>query len=107
MPRALTFSKKTEIIQLQMKDQGVLMFEYKDITNPCKFTFRNSEKHVVLSVMFDISGVCVLHNTTSFLDPNNTQGLISVEGARYWFSVNAQNQTLYGGIGEARQELVL
>jgi hypothetical protein len=42
------------------------------------------------------------------IDQKNTKGIMKgVRGAYYWFSIDAQNQRLYAGIGEARQENII
>ncbi len=98
--RALTFSRTTDTVRLPVKGQGVLLFRSE---TPCTLTF-HSATVPVLSVVFDLSGIHVQHNEETFVDPKNTQGLISTAGARYWFSLDAQNQALFAGIGEARRE---
>jgi hypothetical protein len=41
------------------------------------------------------------------VDPTNTKGIVEQKGAYYWFSLDAQNQRLNAGIGEARKETVM
>ena len=41
------------------------------------------------------------------IDVKNNAGLINKSGAYYWFSLDAHNKTLYGGIGEPRLETMV
>jgi hypothetical protein len=41
------------------------------------------------------------------VDPANKSGFTNASGASYWFSLDAQNQTLRAGVGEARLETQL
>ncbi len=104
MKRLFQFSKPTSLVQLPVKGQGILLFEYKNTENPCTLTFQTKDNEPVLTVTFSLTGILVTHGTDVFSDPDAKQGLTAVAGAFYWFSLDAQNQSLYAGIGEARQE---
>ncbi len=101
--RVLTFSSKPETIQLQVHGQGVLLFSHTDTSKPCTLEFY-SKSDPILHVTFDMSGIHVRHGEEECVDPKNTKGLIVTSGAQYWCSLDAQNQRLIAGIGEARQE---
>jgi hypothetical protein len=46
-------------------------------------------------------------NHKKVLEDNfNTNGLFDLHGVYYWFSIDAQNQQLYAGIGEPRSETI-
>jgi hypothetical protein len=48
-----------------------------------------------------------LSSSDRFIDGKNSSGLVSTSGAYYWVSLDAQNQTLRVGVGEARVETVI
>jgi len=48
-----------------------------------------------------------LSDKQEFIDPNNTKGLVNKDGVYYWISLDAQNQRIYAGIGEARIETAI
>jgi predicted metal-dependent enzyme (double-stranded beta helix superfamily) len=50
-----------------------------------------------------VSGI---QNAEELIDTNNKSGLITTNGAYYWFSLDSQNQILSAGVGEARKENV-
>jgi hypothetical protein len=106
-PHTLRFQKKTTEIQWIVKGQGVLLFEHTDVHSPCTFDLVNAAKEVVLTVEFKTMGIDVGYNGNPLVDPNNTKGLVSTPGAYYWISLDAQNQRIMTGIGEARKETVL
>lgn len=107
IPHTLRFPKKTQEIQWIVKGQGVLLFEHTDTHTPCTFALTNAAKEVVLTVEFRTTGIDVGYNGNPLVDPNNTQGLVSIPGACYWISLDAQNQRMLAGIGEARRETAL
>lgn len=97
---------------LPVQGQGVILFEHDDVNQPSVFSFfAGSSKKPGLQVEFTSSGVQATQFTADgeklLLDPNNSKGLISVPGAYYWISLDAQNQVLMAGIGEARAETVI
>ena len=106
-PKCLKVSKYTEEINLIVHGQGVIIF---DAFNSCTLTFLNSNNAPCLRVYFTDSGVNVNMEPSNkpLIDKKNTKGiLLNVKGAYYWFSVDAQNQSLYAGIGEARKENII
>jgi hypothetical protein len=95
--------------QLIIKGQGVFFFEQKDITKPSIFTISSADKKTSLKVIFTTSAILVKNMQTNepYIDPTNTKGLSPLSGAYYWFSLDAQNQQLYAGVGEARLDTVI
>ena len=95
--------------QLIIKGQGVFFFEQKDITKSCIFTIVSADRKTSLKVVFTKSAIVVKNIQTNepYIDTANTKGLSSLSGAYYWFSLDAQNQQLYAGIGEARLDTAI
>jgi len=106
-PKSVACSGSTT--QLIIKGQGVFLFEQKDITKSCIFTIVSADKKTSLKVVFTKSAVVVKNMQTNepYIDTANTKGLSSLSGAYYWFSLDAQNQQLYAGIGEARLDTAI
>ena len=106
-PKSVVCSGNTT--QLIIKGQGVFFFEQKDITKPCIFTISSADKKTSLKVIFTTSAIVVTNLQTNepYIDPTNTKGLSQLSGAYYWFSLDAQNQQLYAGVGEARLDTVI
>jgi predicted metal-dependent enzyme (double-stranded beta helix superfamily) len=105
-PRCLTVGKPLDTVKLPVKGQGVLVF---DASNWCILTFCDASGTPGLKVQFTERNVLVnlLPSFEPLVDPTNTKGIVKQKGAYYWFSVDAQNQRLYAGIGEARKETVI
>jgi len=95
--------------QLIIKGQGVFFFEQKDITKSCIFTVSSADKKTSLKVIFTKSAIVVKNMQTNepYIDTENTKGLSPLSGAYYWFSLDAQNQQLYAGVGEARLDTAI
>ncbi len=108
-PRILSFRKKTEAVQLQIRGQGVFIFEHSDTSAPCTFQFCDTEQNPILTVEFTMASICVTKcsDMEKLIDTNNKSGLEETPGAYYWFSLDAQNHSLQAGIGEARKENTL
>jgi len=103
-PKALMLKKTAININLQIKGQGVLLFETQE--PKAILTFKNAPKTDGLTVTFSERQVIVqrISNKDRFIDPNNLIGISKKSGATYWFSLDAQNQLIQAGIGEARAE---
>ena len=91
--------------------QGTFLFapsKVHDANVPLIFTIYNREKSDGLEVSLCSTEFMVkrLSNGDKYItqDPVKSRGLSTKSGAYYWFSLDAQNQALYGGIGEARIE---
>ena len=102
-PKSVLFKTKPATIILSIKGQGVLLFETKA---KAVLTINNSDKTDGLTITFSERQITVqrISNKDKFIDPHNLKGIINKSGATYWFSLDAQNQCLYAGIGEARIE---
>ena len=96
-------------IKLLVHGQGVFIFKNTDNTIPCILYFYNKDNSDGLKVEFTKNSVKVnrISNQEVLLDKNNKEGLSDLKGAYYWFSIDAQNQKLYAGIGEARLDTVI
>ena len=89
---------------LPIKGQGVFLFN--SLSGDCVFRFLNSDQTNGLRIEFTPSAVHVseIVPVRPFVDPSNCSGLSTHKGAYYWFSLDAQNQCLHAGVGEARLE---
>ena len=101
-------------IKLLIPGQGVFIF--KNNTNnisllppSLNFFFYNKDQTDGLYIEFNEKNLFVqrISDHSVLIDKNNNTGLSNLKGAYYWFSIDAQNQKLYGGIGEARLETVI
>ena len=108
-PKLLKFTKKESSINLIIKGQGVFIFENQDPTKNCSFKILNNDETHGLKV--DFTPTCVLVTNIidnhPLVDPDNKSGLTTLNGAFYWFSIDAQNEKLYAGIGEPRMDTVI
>jgi len=106
-PKMLKVSKYTNEIKLIVHGQGVIIF---NASYDCCLTFLNSENSAMLKVWFNESSVVVNMEPSNELlvDTQNTKGIMKdIQGAYYWFSIDSQNQRLYAGIGETREENII
>jgi predicted metal-dependent enzyme (double-stranded beta helix superfamily) len=105
-PRCLTVGTPLDKVQLPVKGQGVLLF---DASGPCSLTFCDASGNPGLKVQFTETTVLanLLPSKEPLQDSQNSKGIVSQKGAYYWFSVDAQNQRLSAGIGEARKETAI
>jgi hypothetical protein len=102
-PACLKVSRPATSLNLIVKGQGVVLFK---ATQECRLTFCDISGTIGLCVQFTDKAVQV-HLEPShepLVDKTNTQGLSKAQGAYYWFSLDAQNQRLVGGVGEPRKE---
>ena len=102
-PQRLCMSAHVDNASLIVKGQGIVVF---DASNACCLTFYDANKTTALKIRFVDSAVLVTMEPSNepLIDTHNSKGLVSSPGAYYWFSLDAQNQALYAGIGEARKE---
>lgn len=97
--------------EISLKNNGQCVFIYKLIStkshneNPC-FFFYDIYKYNGLKIELKKENLNVqsLSPLSLLADPCNNIGYISDNEAPYWFSIDAQNMQLYGGIGEPRLE---
>ena len=90
-------------MQLKVHGQGVFLF---NTAGPCAINFLDKDGGRVLTTEFTSNSV-VAKLTEPLIDPLNTSGLSTLPGAYYWFSLDSQNQLLYGGVGEARLDTAI
>jgi hypothetical protein len=102
VPKALVFKTKSSSVNFIVQGQGVLLFETNELQST--ITLYNKDKSDGLIVKFTDKAVTIekISNKDKYLDPKNTKGLTKKSGASYWFSLDAQNQRLQAGVGEAR-----
>ena len=101
-PVSLKIKKDTEKVNLIFRGQGVILFT---ATESCSLTFCDVSGTPGMKVKFTDQGVFVnLEPSNEPLVAESSKGLVNQTGAYYWFSLDAQNQRLYAGIGEARKE---
>jgi len=105
-PRCLVVGKPVDTVTLPVKGQGVLVFDAQD---SCCLTFCDASGTPGLKVCLTDTQVLVnlLPSNEPCIDPLNTKGLVKERGAYYWCSLDAQNQRIFVGIGEARKETVI
>jgi len=96
-----------------IKGQGVYVFTSSSNanTNTRAVTLElcNKIENDSLLVTFSEKSVLVTRKSSGekYEDPSNNTGLVDLPGAYYWFSLDAQNQIFYAGVGEARIETVI
>jgi len=103
-PKSLKVSAKGSPLPLIVKGQGVCIFTSQNTS--CVLKIYDAAQKNGLKVVFtqDAVNVSRLPNNEALQDHTNTKGLSKANGAYYWFSLDAQNQILSAGIGEARIE---
>ena len=101
--RALFLGAPVEAAHLIVAGQGTVLF---DASEPCTLRFTDASGSQGLTVEFSTNSVeaHVLPSLEPLIDTNNTKGLSTQQGAYYWISLDAQNQRIYAGVGEARKE---
>jgi hypothetical protein len=101
-------SEKISKVNLIVHGQGIFLFE-TSTPFTCTFTFYDESKSSGLKVQFSLNSVLVneIPSNKPLIDTYNAKGLTNNHGAYYWFSLDSQNQTLYAGIGEPREETII
>jgi hypothetical protein len=96
----------SELKQLIVKGQGIVFF---DASGPCSFSFHDASGTSGLHVEFTKKQILVHMRPSNepLIDISNTTGIVNQRGAYYWVSLDAQNQCIYAGIGEARKETAI
>jgi len=92
-------------IPLIIPGQGVFLFTTIS-TESCSYSIMNAAQTDGIIIEWTPDKVQVMRSTSLilYMDPMNSKGLTDKKGAFYWFSIDAQNQRFYAGVGEARQE---
>ena len=108
-PKALRLKSDQSSIQLLVHGQGVFLFRHTQADQSCIFFLYNHDKSDGFRVELTDTAVLVHRISTNvpYVDPNNKSGLDHHPGAYYWFSLDAQHQSLLCGVGEARAETVI
>lgn len=97
-------------IKLLVKGQTVYLFNATyDEKHEKTFNLLNESGSDGLRVSWTEKKVYVsrIGDKTKYKDNKNKSGLVNLPGAYYWFSLDAQNQALYAGVGEARIENII
>jgi len=105
----ITKQNQSKKIDLLVHGQGVVVFNIKPNSPPCKIYFYNKDQNDGLEVEFNKNSVIVhkISQKKHLSDNLNKKGLSLIDGAYYWFSIDSQNQQLYAGVGEPRMETVI
>lgn len=94
-----------DLSALIVKGQGIIVF---DASGPCSLLLHANHESG-LHIHFSDTQVLVHMQPSNepLIDINNKKGIVSQSGAYYWISLDAQNQRIYAGIGEARKEAAI
>lgn len=108
-PKSVLLTKQHSVVPFIVNGQGVFLFEVSGSKKPCSLRLHDATKENGLAIVFNENGILVnyIPSNEPLIDTKNTKGLSKQAGAYYWVSVDAQNQRLLAGIGEARMETVL
>ncbi len=105
---------KSQLVQTVQQnntsEESEEVVEVNQVKNEAKFRFENSDNSDGLEIIFTDKSVNVSRigqTKQVYYDPANKSGLSEFAGAYYWFSLDAQNQKFYAGIGEPRLETVI
>lgn len=107
-PRVIKYTKKVNTIPLIVAGQGVFMFENTDNMKPTVFYIYDKYKSNGLKIEFTTNNISVyiIQSLKPLVDPSCKQGILLKYGVFYWISLDAKNQKLMAGFGEARIENV-
>lgn len=107
VPKSMVFRKPVDSVSLPIKGQGVVLFDVSG--THCELLFLDASGNSGLKIKYSEKKVHVTLEPSNepLVDVSNNKGLVSQNGAYYWFSLDSQNQRLYAGIGEARKETVV
>jgi len=99
--RGLFLGAPVDVAQLTVAGQGTVLF---DASEPCTLRFTDASGTSGLTVEFSPNSVQahLIPSCEPLIDAENKKGLSAEKGAYYWVSLDAQNQRIYAGIGEAR-----
>lgn len=106
VPRALFIGVPVNYAHFIVPGQGTVIF---DASEACTLRLTDASGESGLTVEFSETGVIshLIPSCEPLVDKNNKSGLTSQKGAYYWVSIDAQNQRIYAGIGEARKETAI
>lgn len=108
-PKSLSLRQDLADVPLIVSGQGVFLFTTNSATvseESCSYSILNAKQTDGIIIEWTPDKVQVMRSTSliPYVDPTNSKGLTDKKGAFYWFSIDAQNQRFYAGVGEARQE---
>jgi len=103
-PESIKVFKIEKRVELIVHGQGVFIFKNNGNIQPCYFTIYDKEHKNGLRVEFTLDSVKVncIPTNIPLIDKNNKSGLSKLDGAYYWFSLDAHNLRICAGVGEAR-----
>ena len=106
IPRALFIGAAVDTAKLIVAGQGTVVF---DASEACTLRFTDASGTQGLTVEFSDDDVQahLFPSLEPLIDTNNKRGLSKQKGAYYWVSLDAQNQRLMAGVGEARKETAI
>lgn len=95
--------------KLLVKGQGVFVFSNSCTDLGCEIFIYGGASTDGFKVVLGPNQIYSerISSGNKFIDGKNSSGLVSTDGAYYWISVDAQNQTLRVGVGETRVETVI
>ena len=109
-PKSVLLNKHNKEIPFIVNGQGVFLFELTNggVESCCLRLYDAAQKNG-LNIVFNDKSILVnyIPSNEPLIDVKNTTGLSKRAGAYYWVSMDAQNQRLIAGIGEARIETAL
>jgi hypothetical protein len=102
-PAALKFKAPASETKLIVRGQCVVCFT---ASGPCSLSFQDASGVAGLKVEFREGSILgeMLPSGEVLQDQRNSKGIVAQRGATYWVSLDAQNQRIYAGVGEARVE---
>lgn len=102
-PVSLSFKSPAAAATLLVRGQGVVLFT---AAGPCTLAFQDASGQSALKVEFREGSIIAQMEPSGepLQDPKNCKGIVAQRGATYWVSLDAQNQRIYAGVGEARVE---
>ena len=100
-PLLRTLKESSEKANLIIKGQGVIFFNTSGV---CSLTFVDASGVAGLQVKFYEKSIVSYMQPSGepLIDTKNTGGIVNQQGAYYWVSLDAQNQRISAGVGEAR-----
>lgn len=100
VPKALFLGAAVDTVKLMIAGQGTVLF---DASEPCTLRFTDTSGSGI-TVEFSETDVQahLFPSLEPLIDPTNKQGLSKQKGAYYWVSIDAHNQRIQAGVGEAR-----
>jgi hypothetical protein len=100
VPKALFLGAPVETANLIIAGQGTILF---DASEACTLRLTDTSGSGITVEFSDTDVQAHLFPSLEpLIDPTNKQGLSKEKGAYYWVSLDAHNQRIQAGVGEAR-----